>query len=287
MAQSFDICEHMILAQALADNFSASADMALSLSNSLRKYKAFDGTDVMSHYLYLYHLSQSNIGKTTKLVYKELKATITKTPDKFTREQFKFPIEKILAASRSAHDQLNGLSGGCNPAVRSFPLACCPWIYDNNLFQIACDEARLTHFSSISGQVSGLTNLICRRLIRGDGWNDAIKTAFSTAPDLLHEIQEIQHRYENDTILNSCVHVAYAPNTLHTALYCVTKADSYQSALTYARELEAEFCPILVGILAGARWGVPPSMLDKFPKDKLNEIRKVAKRFADEWKRRL
>ncbi|CAF1083098.1 unnamed protein product [Rotaria sp. Silwood1] len=287
MAQSFDICEHMMLGQAIADNFQASTDMALSLGKSLQKYKAFKESSVMSHYLYLYHLSKPNVGETTKLVYQELKATITKAPNKLTREQFKFPIEKIKNASQSAHEQLKGLSSGCNPALRSFPLACCPWINDDTLFQIACDEAQLTHYSNTAAQVSGLTNLICRRLIKGDEWADAIKAAFTTVPNLLGEIQEIQHRYQNDTVLNSRVHAAYAPNTLHTALYCVTKADSFESALKHAYELDKLFCPILVGILAGARWGVPLSMLDRCPKDKLNEIHQIAKCFTDEWTKQL
>ncbi|CAF1291456.1 unnamed protein product [Rotaria sordida] len=285
MAQSFDTCEHMMLGQAVVDSFGASTNMALGLSKSLQKRKAFDGAHVMSHYLYFYHLSKHSIGKTTELVYEELKATITKPPHKLTREQFKFPIDKIHSASRSAHEQLNGLSSGCNPAQRSFPLACCRWIDDNDLFQISCDEAHLTHFSTTAGQASALTNLICRRLIKGDQWNDAIRTAFSTAPDLLGEIREIQDRYENDTRLNSRLPAGYAPNTLHTALYCVTKANSFKSALNHAHELDKTYCPIIVGILAGARWGVPSSMLDKSPKDKLKDIRQVAKCFTDEWKK--
>jgi ADP-ribosylglycohydrolase len=283
MAESFDRCENVMLGHALANGCQASTHLALLLSKSLCKSKKFDPSDVMSRYLYLYHDSKCNIGEATKLVYEELKASLTTTSDTLTRKHFIFPMEKIYNASHSAHDKLKGLSAGCNPAQRSFPLAFCPWINDENLFQLSCDEARLTHFSNIAGQVSGLINLICRRLLKGDQWNDAVKTGFATAPNLLGEIREIQTRYEHDAVLKSQGHSAYAPNAFHTSLYCVTHADSFENALESAKKIEKNHCPTLVGILAGTRWVVPQSMLINSQKDTLDEIHKVAKCFSDEW----
>ena len=258
--------------------------MVLLLSKSLQKLHQFDSVDVMSRYLYLIHLSKCSIGKTTILVYEELKAShpITKS-EILTRNHFRFSVDQIQNASRSVHHKLKGLSSGCNPAQRSFPLAFCPWIKDDDLFTTAGDEASLTHFSATAGQVSGLVNLICRRLLKGDDWDIAVKTAFSTAPNLLGEIREIQNRYKHDAVLNARGHPAYAPNTLHTSLHCVTNADSFENALKRANEIEKQYCPILVGLLAGARWGVPKSMLDSCHQNKLNEIRQAAKFFTDKW----
>ncbi|CAF4651463.1 unnamed protein product, partial [Rotaria sp. Silwood2] len=266
MAQlPFDRCESTMLGHAFADNFQALTDMALELSRSLQTCRKW--------------------GKITKTVYEELKSHIKNKSNNFTREDFKFPIKEIYNASRTVHENRHGLSSGCNPAQRSFPLALCPWIDDNNLFQVSCDEARLTHFSTTAGQVSGLTNLICRRLINGDEWNDAIKNAFLIAPDLLGEIREIQERYKHDDILNDTLNLSspyvYAPNTLHTALYCITKANSFKNALENVHKLDIYHSPILVGILTGARWDVPKQMLRDSPEDKIKEIQKIAAKFSE------
>ncbi|CAF4692033.1 unnamed protein product, partial [Rotaria magnacalcarata] len=81
-------------------------------------------------------------------------------------------------AVRSAHDKLKGFSGGCAPAQRSFPLGCCSWINENDLYQIVCNEANLTHFCPTAEQASGVVNLICRRLIKDDSWGAAVNNAF-------------------------------------------------------------------------------------------------------------
>ncbi len=286
MAEAFGKYENVMLGHAAADECRASTHLALLLSKSLCKLKGFDASDIMSRYLYLFHVSQCNMGEASRLVYDELKASLTTTPDTFTRKHFIFTVEKIYDASGSVHNRLNGLSGGCNPAQRSFPLACCPWIDDQSLFQLSCAEARLTHFSQAAGQVAGLVNLICRRLLKGDEWNDAVKTAFSSTIDLLGEIREIQQRYEHDKVLKSQGHPAYAPNTLHTTLYCVTHATSFEDAINLANQIDPEYCPVLIGILAGARWAVPQSMLVNSQQSTLKEIRQVAKCFSDEWNRR-
>ncbi len=283
MAQSFDRCENVMLGHAVANDWGASTHLALLLGKSLYKLELFDPSDVMSRYLHLYYRSNCDVGEAMKLVYEELKVSIKPTSDTLTRKHFLFKMEKISNASHSAHDKLNGLSGGCNPAQRSFPLAFCPWISDENLFQISCDEARLTHFSATAGQVAGLVNLICRRLLKGDEWNAAVNTVFSTTPNLSGEFRDIQARYKNDPTLRSIGNPAYAPNTLHTSLYCVTNTDSFENAVKRANEIEKDYCPTLVGILAGARWVVPQSMLTDSQKDTFKEIQKAAKCFTDGW----
>ena len=238
---------------------------------------------VMSRYLYLYYRSKCDMGEVARLVYEELQLTITAKPDTLKRNHFLFSIDKIHKATQTAHEKLNGLSGGCNPAQRSFPLAFCPWIEDEDLFQIARDEAALTHFSPISGQISGLLNLICRRLLKHDEWTVAVNTAFTIAPNLAGEIREIKNRYEHDDVLRPNGHLGYAPNTLHTALYIVTRSVSFEDAVRRAKQKETDYCPALVGILAAARWPVPQLMIVNSQKDTLEEIRIVAKCFSDEW----
>ncbi|CAF3238725.1 unnamed protein product [Rotaria socialis] len=118
-----------------------------------------------------------------------------------------------------------------------------------------------------------------------DLWGAAVNTTFSTVPNLLAEIREIQARYKHDSILNSHGSPGYVPNALHTALYCVTNADSFESALRRAKKLDDIYCPILVGMLAGARWGIPSSIINIVYQDVFNEIRQIEKCFMGEWKK--
>lgn len=283
MDKVLDICDNAMVGHAAVDDWRASTHLALLLSKSLCKSKRFDASDIMSRYLNLYHVSKCNMGETTKLVYEELLASVPMTPSTITRKNFIFTVEKIYDASQSAHNKLNGLSGGCNPVQRSFPLAFCPWIADEKLFYISCAEARLTHYSPSAGQVAGVMNVICRRLLKGDDWDKAVKTAFSSTPNMLDEIHEIRQLYEQDQFVKPTGHPAYAPNTLYTALYCVGQANSFSNALERADQIEGDYCPLLVAVLAGSRWPVPQSLLAEHQKDTLNDIHKVAKCFNDEW----
>lgn len=283
MAKTFDIIENVMVGHAAVDDWRGPTHLALLLSKSLSKSKRFDASDVMSRYLNLYHHSRCNMGETTKLVYEELLTSVPITSTALTKKDFIFTVEKIYDASQSAHNKLNGLSGGCNPVQRSFPLALCPWIEDHSLFHISCAETRLTHYSPLTGQVAGVMNVICRRLFKGDPWNEAIKAGFSSTLNLLDEIQEIQQRYEQDQFFQATGHPAYAPNTLHTALHCVARANSFDNAIELAEKIEPYYCPLLVAVLAGARWIVPQSRLADRQKETMNDIHKVAKCFNDEW----
>jgi hypothetical protein len=286
MSQSFDKCEGAMLGHALANHIQASTYLAIEISQRLRSLKRFDPSDVMSHYLHLHHTLEYQMGEVTKLVYEELRGEIKSKKDKLSLSEFVFPVERIYAASKNAHEKLKGLSAGCNPAQRSYPLALCPYIEDEKLFQISCEEARLTHQSPQAGQVSGIINLICRRLIIGDEWNVAVKYAFDNAPpELSRDIREIQQRYAHDSVLNKAG-PAFAPNALHTTLYCITNNESYESALSYAYETERDFCPTLVGLLAGVRWGVPQSVISNSHSDQIKILQDLAKYFAEKWKKK-
>lgn len=283
MDKVLDICQNAMVGHAVVDDWGASTHLALLLSKSLCKSKRFDASDIMSRYLNLYHTSKCNMGEATKLVYEELIASVPPASSAITRKNFVFTVQRIYDASQSAHDKLNGLSGGCNAVQRSFPLAFCPWIEDEKLFHISCAEARLTHYSPVAGQVAGVMNVICRRLLRGDEWDKAVKTAFSSTPNMLEEIHEIRKQYEQDQFIKPTGHAAYAPNTLYTALYCAGQADSFSNAIERANQIESQYCPVLVAVLAGTRWIVPQSLLADHQKDTLNDIHKVAKCFNDEW----
>ena len=286
MAQpSTNKCKNIMLGHAVADDCRISTYLAIQLSKSLRKTKRFDASDIMARYLYVYHTSQTEMSASTKLVYEELKASLPKQPETFKREHFYFPVDTIYNASQIAHDKLKGLSGGCNPAQRSFPLALCPWITDENLFQYSCAEARLTHYSSTAGQVAGVSNLICRYLLNGMSWSDATKTAFSITTNLLGEIQEIEKHFSLDEYIKPSKHPAYGPSTLYTSLFCVSQANSFENAIMLATKKESEYCIPIVGILAAARWPVQKTSTNRCQTYILERIDDVSSDFNDEWEK--
>lgn len=285
MSDSFDKCESAIFGHAIANNFQASTYLGIEMGESLCALKHFDPTDVMSRYLFVFYTLEYPMGEIFRLVYEKLKSEIQTKKSKLSREHFRFSLDSIHNAANSAHNQVNGLSAGSNPAQRSYPLAFCPWIDDKDLFEISCQDAQLTNLSPQAGQVSGIVNLICRHLIKGNDWNDAIEYAFDNAPrNLSSDIREIQTRYKDDIVLNNHRGPAFAPNVLHTTLYCVTHSTSFADALKIASVIERDYCPTLVGLLAGARWSVPKSTLDTWNNDQMNRLKQISKCFIKEWR---
>lgn len=280
MSHPFDRCQSAMLGHALANHFQAATHMAIELSESLQKLKQFDETDVMSRYLTLREKSEYRMGEVVDKVYENLISN--RTPS--NQEDFRFPVSRISQAVQSAHEQLRGLSAGCNPAQRSYPLALCPQINDEKLFQISCTEAKLTHLHGQAGQVSGIINLILRRLIKGDSWDQAVAFAFKNAPsDLAGDIREIRERYTNDHLLSPYTDPAYAPNVLLATLYCVNRANSFEDAFADVNKIDDYYSPTLIGLLAGARWGIPDSILQNSHNEKIEVIKKLANRFQRAW----
>ena len=283
MSQSLNQCQSTILAHALANNFQAATHLATELSQSLQTLGAFDPVDVTSRYLYLRHTQECRMGEVLQKVYENLLPGSNRSE---TRERFRFSLERIHQASQAAHQELRGLTAGCNPAQRAYPLALCPKIDDEKLFEISCAEAHLTHFNGQAGQVSGIINLILRRLIKGDSWKEAVDFAFDKAPaDLTADIREIHQRYTDDHILSAHTDPAYAPNVLHTTLYCVNKADSFDDAYTRVQEIDKHYSPTLVCLLAGARWGIPPSIVENSHSDRIRLLKKLGDRFHRDWEK--
>ena len=207
MSDLFDKCQSAMLGHVLVNHFQAATHMAIELSKSLQKLEQFDETDVMLRYLTLREKSEFQMGEVVDKVYENLTSNRTSSD----KEPFRFPDQAV----QSAYEQLRGLSAGCNPAQRSYPLALCQQINDEELFEISCAEAQLTHLNGQAGQVSGIINLILRRLIKGDSWDQAVDFAFENAPsDLAGDIREIRERYTNDHLLSPYTDLRYAPNVL-------------------------------------------------------------------------
>lgn len=286
MSNSQTRCDGIFVGHAIASNFDTSAWMALELSESLLELKRFDGPNILSRYLYTYHNNHYDLGETMRAAYEDFKDRIqfpTRIARTINRENLLFDRSIIEETVKAADERLNGRTAGCGPVHRSFPLALCPWIDDDDLFSISKQEAKLTHYNPLAGEVAGIVNLICRSLLKNQSWYDAVQSAF-TAPGLHDEISNIQVRFTRQSTSSSTMPPAYVANALHEALHCVTNANSLAEILKQPQKKISFYSLPIIGVLSGARWGVPVDMFrDKVDNPQLKKIRETATKFSNQW----
>ena len=155
----------------------------------------------------------------------------------------------VQEATAQVHREFGGKTAGCNPAHRSPPLSMLAAIADEDLAACAMTEAGLTHHDPLAGEIAAAVNKLCRALIRGAAWDVALRRCGSFAG---------QEGPGNNG--------GFAPDVLRAALYFVGTSACFTEALerSLAFAGPANYCPVLVGAIAGARWGasaIPPSSL--------------------------
>ncbi|CAF2846494.1 unnamed protein product [Rotaria sp. Silwood2] len=278
-------CDGIFLGHIIASKFDVSCHMALQLSESLLELKRFDGPNIISRYLYLNHTKKYDFGETMKFVYQNLKDKIKHYDEhsSISREDFLFDQSIIDETVKLTDKKLGGYTAGCGPVHRSFPLALCPWIDDDDLFNISKKEATLTHFNPLAGQVAGIVNLICRSLLKNATWHDAVQSAFST-PSLHTELGDVYYRYSRWSTPSKNIHSAYAPTVLQQALHYVTTSHNITEVIEKAKVDRNVYCLPIIGVLSGALWGIPLNMYkDKANDVLLKSIRDTANKLSKQW----
>ncbi|CAF1087157.1 unnamed protein product [Adineta steineri] len=243
---------------AIASNHNSSVLMASNLGESLLDCKGFNGPDILSRYLYLYHVNKCEIGEITKYVYQQALTHIN-TRSSINRKQFLFDQSIVDEFVKAADKKYDGYTAGCGPVQRSFPLAFCAYISDEDLADISMAEAKLTHYSPLAGQVAAIVNCICRGLLKNQTWHDAVNSAF-TIPNLHEDIRMILGRHARWSNPATTTHPAFAPTVLNAALHYVSSSKNAAQAIAAADAKDRNYCAPIVGILAGARWGIPEEM---------------------------
>jgi ADP-ribosylglycohydrolase len=279
-------CEGAFVGHAIASQYDPSIFMALNVSDSLLDCREFNGSDILSRHLYLYHTKKCEIGEITKYIYQEA-LKHNNTQSSITREHFRFDQSIIDETVKSAEKKYDGRTAGCSPAQRSYPLAFCAYISDNDLVDCTLSEAKLTHYSSLAGEVALVVNLICRSLLKNTDWNDAVNAAF-TMPNLHEDIKNVLLRYRRWPNPAVETHAAYAPTVLNAALHYVESSRNPAQAIANAYAKDKHYCTPIVGILAGARWGIPEQMFkDNINDSKLKTIRETANKLINLWNIKL
>eukprot|EP00759_Apiculatamorpha_spiralis_P025985 PhF_6_TR29195/c0_g1_i1/m.42716/K11687/ADPRHL2; poly(ADP-ribose) glycohydrolase ARH3 len=168
--------------------------------------------------------------------------------------------ETVDVAARAVFQHTG--SAGVNGAHRNVVLSLAPWLSteDGSLQRAATEECTITHIHPESVATSVATNLIARRLILGDDPRTAIEQTLGETTDetMLAVLKGVLQGKVNESYkLHSGGH---SPYTLQTALHFLLyppPPDNHNvfqnvlsASLSYAGE--PNFCPVLVGALAGA-----------------------------------
>ena len=162
-------------------------------------------------------------------------------------------------AVERVHDQAGGMTAGCNPAHRCTPLAMAHFLPDDELAGCALREARLTHQHPLAGDVAAAVVVLCRALIRGKPWDEALVLA--RAGRLRQTVEALDGNNRSPLSTGG-----FAPEVLRAACHFVARHDSFTDALSASLSFagSANYCPVLVGAIAGARWGataITPKLL--------------------------
>lgn len=257
----FDRIAGTLFGLAAGDKIGGPIRMALQLSNSLLNRQAFDIEDVLAHYMHWWKTVGFDTGPVAHHVFKLIDKSI--------------PYE---TATLQVHNRRNKLTAGCNPSHRAIPLAMAGFIQNNELAEIAHEEASLTHWDSLAGDVSESAIMICRLLIQGVTWDDTIRQLLS---------DEIIQKVIDPSYKQQLSKGGFAPDVLLSALYFVTQHATFNDALTQAIAFagSANYCPVLVGAFAGARWGkasIPSSQLHH-GQSLLPDIETTCNKFLTTW----
>lgn len=240
---ALDRAQGVLLGLAAGDRNCGPQRMALRLAESLRDCNGFNEQDVVRRYLAWFlgppHDTERafDTGPTFDSVF-----TL---------------VEKGMNAREAAKkvDQKRR-APGVNPAHRNVVLAASHWIQDKELSSFAEQETQLTHLHPSSIRVSVASNVLIRRLIKGEDWNTARQcpevVAALPMPGIPKDILFTSEEAQNYISSNGAAY-----DVLLAALYFVSIAhnplDAIELSIGFAGP--ANYCPVLVGSLAGARWG--------------------------------
>ncbi len=252
----------ILLGLAAGDRNGGPIRMAVRLAESLAERGHVDVEDIGQRYLDWWRAGAFDTGPTAARV-------LSLVDDGLSFED----------ASQQVHIEMGQQTAGCNPAHRSSPLAMLPDLDTQALADDAQQEATLTHRHTLSGDVAAAVVVACSQLVRGIPWEDALATAS------LRRQPETRAAIEHWTT-ESLSSGGFAPDVLAAAIHFLSINDSFDEALTASLEFAgpANYCPVLVGSIGGARWGaghIGPRLLAHC--EILGRVRLAAGRLAAKW----
>ena len=223
----------VLLGLAAGDLIGGPVRMAVRLAESLIERRRFDPDDILDRYLAWWREGAFDTGPVAAGV---LSLVASGVP--------------VGSAAARVHARSEGKTAGCNAAHRCPPLAMAAFIADADLPAIAAREASLTHHDPLAGDVGAAVAVLCRALIRGEDWATALGTAAKGRQPATVGALDLGGP-------ESLSRGGYAPEVLRAAVHFVggngSFADALEESIAFAGP--ANYCPVLVGAIGGARWG--------------------------------
>lgn len=231
-----------LLGLAAGDRIGGPLQFALRLAESLIENAGFNRGDVFRRYLAWYRDGAFDTGTVANRVLSLAHAGI--------------PVDSAVA---HVDRELEGHTAGCNPAHRVAPIAMALTIPDEAVAEMARQEACLTHHHPLAGDAAAAVAVLCRALIRGSSWETALGHA---AHGRMHEIRSALQPSDYEALVPS----GFVPETLKAAVHFVHHTYCFGDALAASLRFAggANYAPVLVGAIGGARWGahrIPASAL--------------------------
>ena len=222
-----------LLGLAAGDRNGGPVRMALRLSRSLTERACFDAEDISQCYLDWWRNDAFDTGPTFASVY--------------TRVDKGMPVAEAVLES---HEECHGETAGCNPAHRCPPLALAGFLSDGQLESALIAEAQLSHLHQLAGEGSAFVGLLCRNLIQGESFIKALELA---GRNRANAIKRSAAAFDQDSLKAG----GYTPEAIAAGLYFVKTSSSFSEALQKALAFAgpANYCPVITGAVAGARWG--------------------------------
>jgi ADP-ribosyl-[dinitrogen reductase] hydrolase len=237
--------------------------MALRLGQSLVERNGFDAEDVCTRYLDWWRDGAFDTGPVFSGVYSRIAKGM--------------PVAEAITAT---HEACNGETAGCNPAHRCPPLALAGFLSDSQLETALIEEARLSHMHQLAAEGSAFVGLLCRNLILGKSFEESLLQA---SGNRVSSIRRAAGVFDKEALKAG----GYTPDAITAGIYFVKASSSFDEALQRALAFAgpANYCPVITGAVAGARWGrvaIPHKHLEH--SDVLNEVEETAKAFIATWK---
>jgi ADP-ribosylglycohydrolase len=228
-----DRCRGVLLGLAAGDRNGGPIRMAVRLAESLLELGRFDPTDIVGRYLRWWREGAFDTGPVSERALELIASGMS------ARE-----------ASTQVHGECAGKTAGCNPAHRSSPLAMLAKLAEDDVPACAMTEAGHTHHDPLAGDVAAAVSTMCRFLIRGIAWERAVR---QSAEERMAETKDALRSVRQGPGTSG----GFAPEVLRAAVYFVGSSSSFSEALqpSLAFAGPANYCPVLVGAIAGARWG--------------------------------
>ena len=250
-----------LIGLAAGDKNHGPSEMAWRLATSLAELQRYDPEDVFNRYLEWHRQGSYDTGAVANIVFDHVLSG----------------ADRSEAVAR-AHEELDGQTAGVNTAHRVAPLALALFIADEDLAAAARQESALTHAHALAGETAAAVAILCRKLIRGLSWEVALAgVVYLEHPDVRAALRPEESQAADLST------GGFAPETLRAAIWHLHHAQSFDQALSSSLAFAgpANYCPVLVGAIGGARWGastIPERELAGHPL--AVEMRSVAEKLA-------